>query len=145
MRLSTLIANIRNPPADSMVGYMTRADGRTMRFLPFVTLINLVWLFVWVVMGGAPFKTVILPTLISVPIFVYLHLCANFYSGPNRVRLRYVAGIFLMGYGLAFFNMSALGYLIFGFFLVAYLVTTRQSIIIIVSSIVLFLIQLWLL
>ncbi len=142
MRLSQLIHNIRNPPADSMVGYMTRADGRTMRFLPFVTLINLVWLFVWILMARSPFRTVILPTLISVPIFVYLHLCANFYGGSNRIRLRYVAGIFLLGYILANFNYSALGYLIFGFFMVAYLVSTRQAIIIIITSICLFLIEL---
>jgi two-component system sensor histidine kinase DesK len=144
MRLSTLINNIRNPPPDSMVGYMTRADGRTMRFLPFVTLINLVWLFVWVVMGRQSFVHVILPTIISVPIFVYLHLCANFYGGPNNVRLRYVAGVFLLGYATSVFNYSALGYLIFGFFLVAYLVPTRQAIIVILSSIALFEIQLWL-
>jgi two-component system sensor histidine kinase DesK len=143
MRLSQLIHNIRNPPADSMVGYMTRADGRTMRFLPFVTLINLMWLFVWVVMARSPFVRVILPTLISVPIFVYLHLCANFYGGPNRIRLRYVAGIFLLGYILANFNYSALGYLIFGFFMIAYLVSTRQAIIVIIASICLFLIELW--
>jgi two-component system sensor histidine kinase DesK len=144
MRLSRLIENIRNPPADSMVGYMTRADGRTMRYLPFVTLINLVWLFVWVVMARKSFVHVILPTLISVPMFVYLHLCANFYGGPNHIRLRYVAGVFLLGYVTSYFNYSALGYLIFGFFLVAYLVTTRQAIIVITSSIALFEIQLWL-
>src|SRR5688572_4998315 len=139
MRLSKLIHNIRNPPPDSMVGHMTRADGRTMRFLPFVTLVNLLWLFVWVLMARQPFVRVILPTLISVPIFVYLYLCAHFYSGPNRVRLRYVAGVFLLGYLLGIFNYSALGYLIFGFFLIAYLVPTRPAIIVILASICLYL------
>ncbi len=93
MRLSTLIANIRNPPHESVVGYMTRADGRTMHLLPFVILINLVWLFVWAVLSHQSFVRVILPTLISVPVFVYLHLCVYFYEGPNRIRLSYVAAV----------------------------------------------------
>jgi two-component system sensor histidine kinase DesK len=143
MRIKTLIHNIRNPPPESMVGWMTRSDGRTMRYLPFVVLINLVWIFVWVVLSRQSFVGVILPTLLSAPIFVYLHLCAYFYDGPNPIRLRYVAGVFALGYLLAPFNFSALGYLIFGFFMIAYLVTTRQAIAIIVSSIALFVLQMW--
>jgi two-component system sensor histidine kinase DesK len=127
MRPSKLIANIRNPPHESVVGYMTRADGRVMHMLPFVILINLVWLFVWAVLAHQSFMHVILPTLISVPIYVYLHLCVYFYEGPNNIRLRYVAGVFALGYVLAPFNMSALGYLIFGFFMIVYLIDTRKA------------------
>ncbi len=45
MRPSHLIKNIREPPPDSLVGYMTRADGRVMHTMPFVILFNLAWLF----------------------------------------------------------------------------------------------------
>lgn len=141
MRISTLIQNIRNPPEDSMVGYMQRADGRTMRLLPFVVLINLAWLFVWAVLAKQSFSGVILPTILSVPVFVWLHLCVYFYGGPNSVRLRYVAGVFALGYILAPWNYSSLGYLIFGFFTVAYLVNTWQAALVIVGSITLFMIQ----
>jgi two-component system sensor histidine kinase DesK len=143
MRLSTLIKNIRHPPQDSVVAYMTRADGRTMRYLPFVILINLVWLFVWAILARHSFTDVILPTLLSVPVFVYLHLCVYFYGGPNNVRLRYVAAIFFLAYGLAPFNPSSLAYLIFGFFMIAYLVTVRMSIVVTVVSIGGFVLQLW--
>jgi two-component system sensor histidine kinase DesK len=145
MLISTLIANIRNPPPDSVVGHMTRADGRTMRLLPFAVLINLAWLFVWAVLSRQSFTGVILPTLVSVPVFVYLHLCVYFYGGPNHVRLRYVAGVFAMGYALAPYNFSSLAYLIFGFFMIAYLVTVRTAIVVILGSIAAFVVQMWLL
>jgi two-component system sensor histidine kinase DesK len=145
MRFSTLLHNIRNPPPESVVGYMTRADGRTMRLLPFVILINLAWLFVWAILSRQSFSGVILPTIISVPFFVYLHLCVYFYGGPNSVRLRYVAGVFALAYILAPWNFSSLGYLIFGFFMVAYLVPTWQATLVITGSIALFVLQMWLL
>ena len=72
MRLSQLIRNIKDPPPDSMVGYMTRYEGRFMRRMPFFVLINLAWIFLWPVVSRQPFMTVILPMLISVPVFVYL-------------------------------------------------------------------------
>jgi two-component system sensor histidine kinase DesK len=145
MRLATLIANIRNPPHESVVGYMTRADGRVMHMLPFVILINLVWLFIWAVLSHQSFKHVILPTLISVPIYVYLHLCVYFYDGPNRIRLGYVAAIFALAYILAPFNYSSLGYLIFGFFMIVYLVSTVQASVIIGLSIAAFMVEMWIL
>jgi len=146
MRISTLIANIRNPPPCSVVGYMTSADGRTMRLLPFVILINLAWLFVWAILARQSFSGVILPTILSVPVFVWLHLCVYFYDGANpKVRLFYVAGVFALGFLLAPFNPSSLGYLIFGFFMVAYLTTTWQATGIIVLSICGFVLQLWML
>jgi two-component system sensor histidine kinase DesK len=145
MRLSRLIANIRRPPHESVVGYMTRADGRVMHMLPFVILINLVWLFVWAVLGHQSFTQVILPTLISVPFFVYLHLCVYFYDGPNHVRLRYVAGVFLLAYLLAPWNMSSLGYLIFGFFMIVYLVSTQVASAVIGLSIAAFMVEMWVL
>lgn len=145
MRLSTLIANIRNPPHESVVGYMTRSDGRVMHMLPFVILINLVWLFAWALIARLSFLHVILPTLISVPIYVYLHLCVYFYDGPNRVRLRYVAGVFTLAYLLAPWNMSAMGYLIFGFFMLVYLVSTRTAATFIGVSIAAYVTEMWLL
>jgi two-component system sensor histidine kinase DesK len=143
MRISRLLENIRNPPPESMVGYMTRSDGRPMRFLPFVILVNLAWLFVWAVLARQSFTGVILPTLLSVPVFVYLHLCVYFYDGPNPVRLRYVAGVFALGYLLAPFNFASLGYLIFGFFMIAYLVDIKQAVLTIVASIAAFVAQMW--
>ncbi|HUQ08863.1 MAG TPA: sensor histidine kinase [Steroidobacteraceae bacterium] len=141
MRLSQLIANIRNPPSESVVGYMTRADGRTMHLLPFVILINLIWIFLWPLLARQSFLHVILPTLISVPVFVYLHLCVYFYDGPNAIRLRYVAGVFALAYLLAYWNPSSLGYLIFGFFMVVYLVPLKGSVVVISGSIFLFAVE----
>jgi two-component system sensor histidine kinase DesK len=146
MRLSTLIANIRNPPEHSIVNYMTRADGSTMRLLPFVVLINLAWLFVWAILARQSFSGVILPTLLSVPVFVWLHLCVYFYDGTNpKVRLAYVAGVFALGYALAPWNFSSLGYLIFGFFMVAYLLPVLRAASVILISICGFVVELWLL
>jgi two-component system sensor histidine kinase DesK len=145
MHPRTLIRNIRNPPTDSVVANMTRADGRTMRYLPFVILINLAWLFLWAVLARASFTNVILPTLLSVPVYVYLHLCVYFYGGSHRVRLMYVAGVFTMAYLLAPFNFAALGYLIFGFFMVAYMVPIRQGVKVIFGSIAAFVVEMWLL
>jgi two-component system sensor histidine kinase DesK len=146
MRLSTLIANIRNPPEHSIVNYMTRADGSTMRLLPFVVLINLAWLFVWAILARQSFSGVILPTLLSVPVFVWLHLCVYFYDGSNpKIRLVYVAGVFALGYALAPWNYSSLGYLIFGFFMIAYLVPVTQAATVILLSICGFVVELWLL
>jgi two-component system sensor histidine kinase DesK len=145
MHPRTLIRNIRNPPTDSVVANMTRADGRTMRYLPFVILINLAWLFLWAVLARASFTNVILPTLLSVPVYVYLHLCVYFYGGSHRVRLMYVAGVFTMAYLLAPFNFAALGYLIFGFFMVAYMIPIRQGVKVIFGSIAAFVVEMWLL
>jgi two-component system sensor histidine kinase DesK len=80
-----------------------------------------------------------------VPFFLYLHLCAYFYGGPNEVRLRYIAGVFALGFLLAPFNYSSLGYLIFGFFLLAYCATTRQAVVCIILSIVAFTLEMALL
>lgn len=142
MRLKQLLQNIRNPPPDSMVGHMTRADGRVMRTLPFVMLIHLIWLFLWPILGGAPFKLVILPTLISVVPFLYLHLCTYYYNGPHVIRVRYIGGIYLLAYLLMPFNLSGMGYLIFGFFSLAFTMPTRYTAQAIALSIILFSIEL---
>lgn len=140
-----LLQNIRQPPTESMVGHMTRADGRIMRFLPFVVLVNLVWLFVWAVLARQSFTGVILPTLLTVPVFVYLHLCAYYFDGAQRRRLSYIAGIFALGYVLAPFNFASLGYLIFGFFLLGYAAPTRWASGAIVLSIVAYIFEIWML
>src|SRR4051812_32764441 len=127
MRLKKLLQNIRNPPPDCMVGYMTRSDGRAMRTLPFVLLIHLIWLFLWPVLAGASFNGVILPTLLSVPVFLYLHLSTYFYGGPHSGRVPYIIGIFLLSYLLTPFNLSGMGYLIFGFFTLAFTLPWRIS------------------
>ena len=72
MKLSRLLQSIRDPPPESMVGLMTRADGRVMRHMPFVILFNLAWVFFWPIIADQPFLRVILPTLLSVPLFVKL-------------------------------------------------------------------------
>src|SRR5438045_1396520 len=100
MRPSQLLHNIRHPPADSMVGHMTRADGKVMHTLPFVMLIHLVWVFMWPLLSQASFTHVILPTLLSVFPFVYLYLSTYYYGGPPRKRLRYIFGIFLLAFVL---------------------------------------------
>ncbi|HEU4780249.1 MAG TPA: sensor histidine kinase [Steroidobacteraceae bacterium] len=120
---------------------MTRADGKVLRWMPFVILINLTWLFLWPILARESFPKVILPTLISVPVFLWLHLCVYFYAGPNSVRLRYVAGIFTLGYLLAVFNIAGMGYLIFGFFAFTYLVSMRTAWIVIFATILLFSIE----
>ena len=98
-----------------------------MRNMPFFILINLAWIFMWPVIAGQPFLRVILPTLISVPIFVYLHLCAYFYGGPAERRMRYVVGQFLVGYALAYVNQSSIGYLIFAFYATAFSMPLRHA------------------
>ncbi|MEO8018597.1 MAG: sensor histidine kinase [Pseudomonadota bacterium] len=142
MRLSNLLQNIRQPPPDSTVGRMTRADGKVMRTMPFVILINLVWLFFWALLSHQDFAQVILPTLLTVPVFLWLHLCVYFYGGPNSVRLRYVSGTFALSYALAPFNVAAMGYLIFAFFSFTYLVTMRTAWIVVFGSIVAFAVEL---
>jgi two-component system sensor histidine kinase DesK len=133
-----LIANIREPPATSLVGYMLHYEGRFMRNMPFVILINLGWIWLWPLIAGEPLLTVMLPTLIATLIFVYLHLCAYFYGGPARVRLRYIAGEYLLGYVLAPFNLSGLGFLIFAFFVTAFSMSLRHARFVIFASIALF-------
>ena len=145
MNLKQLARNIRVPPPDSMVGLMTHGNGRAMRFMPFMILFNVTWLFIWIILAQQPFLTVILPTMVSVPVFVYFHLCTYFYGGPRKIRLLYIAGTFSLGYLLAPFNPASLGYLIFGFFSVSFAMPTRLAWRVIALSIVLFVIELMLL
>jgi two-component system sensor histidine kinase DesK len=127
MRLKELLHNIREPPPNSMVGHMIGSDGRVMRSMPLVILFNLAWIFLYPVLAGAPFMRVILPSLVSLPFFVYLHLCTYYYGGPNNIRLWYVAGIFALGLALTYFNLAGVGYLIFGYFSLAFAVPTRVA------------------
>jgi two-component system sensor histidine kinase DesK len=145
MRLKQLLQNIRNPPQDSMVGHMIGADGRVMRNMPFVILFNLAWLFFYPVLAHASFVGVILPTIISVPLFIYLHLCTHYYGGPRSVRLRYITAVFMLGFVLVLFNLAGLGYLIFGFFSVAFTLSTRDACKVIASTIVIYLAEIVLL
>jgi two-component system sensor histidine kinase DesK len=125
MRLKQLLHNMRHPPADCMVGYMTRSDGASMRTVPFVMLIHLIWLFLWPLLQRESFARVILPTLISVIPFLYFHLCTYFYGGPHNRRMRYVAGYFLIAFLVTPFNVSGMGYLIFGFFALCFTLPIR--------------------
>jgi len=142
MYIQQLIRNIREPPADSMVGYITQAEGKAMRTMPFMILFNLAWLFLWIILARQPFLTVILPTIVSVPFFLYLHLCTYFYGGSHGKRLRYIAGVFALGYAVAPFNPAGLGYLIFGFFSLCFTVPTRIAWRLIGVSIALFVAEL---
>jgi len=141
MRLKQLLQNIREPPADSAVAYMSHAGGKSMRSMPFVSLINIVWLFLWAILQRQSFMRVILPTLISVPIFLWLYLSMHFCSGPNFRRLSYVAGIFLLAFVLAPFNMASMGYLIFAFFSFTHLVPMNVGWKVVLGSILLFVIE----
>jgi two-component system sensor histidine kinase DesK len=127
MRLGQLLKNIREPPADSMVGHMSAAHGRVMRSMPFVILFNLAWLFFYPVLANQSFAWVILPTLLSLPVFLYLHLCTYFIQGPNSARLPYIAAVFGLGFVLVPFNLACLGYLIFGYFSAAFAVSARTA------------------
>ena len=127
MRLKQLLENIRERPPDSMVGHMIGGDGRIMRNMPFVILFNLAWVFLYPILAGVSFVHVILPSLISVPLFVYLHLCTYFYGGPAAVRMRYIAGVFLLGFVVTYFNLAGVAYLIFGYFSFAFCVATRVA------------------
>jgi two-component system sensor histidine kinase DesK len=128
-----------------MMGHMIGDHGRTMRFMPFVILINLAWLFLYPLIARVSFLHVILPTLISVPFFVYLHLCSYYYAGPNSGRLKYIAGMFLLGFIVVFFNVAGLGYLIFGYFTLAFCVTTRVAARTIAAIVITYVVQLALL
>jgi two-component system, NarL family, sensor histidine kinase DesK len=141
MRLKQLLQNIREPPPDSMVGLMVSGDGRGMRNMPFVILFNLAWLFFYPVIAHQSFLHVILPTLLTLPLFVYLHLCTYFYGGPGVIRLRYIAAIFLMGFALTPFNLAALGYLIFAFFSAAFTLPTRMAWKVIASVILIYVVE----
>jgi len=138
MRISDLILSIREPPPESLVGYMTHFEGRFMRNMPFVILINLAWIYLWPLLARDPFLTVILPTLIATVIFVYLHLCTYFYGGPSEVRIRYILGEYLVGFALAPFNPSSLGFLIFAFFVTSFSLPMRAARYVIFGSILLF-------
>jgi two-component system sensor histidine kinase DesK len=138
MRISDLIRSIREPPPESLVGYMTHFEGRFMRNMPFVILINLAWIYLWPLLARDPFLTVILPTLIATVIFVYLHLCTYFYGGPSEVRIRYILGEYLVGFALAPFNPSSLGFLIFAFFVTSFSLPMRAARYVIFGSILLF-------
>ena len=141
MRPSRLIRCIREPPEASLVGYMTRFEGRFMRNMPFVILINLAWIWLWPLIARQPFLTVLLPTLIATLAFIYLHLCTYFYGGPADVRLRYIAGEYLIGFLLAPVNLSALGFLIFAFFVTAFSLPTRMARYVIFGSVIVFMIE----
>src|SRR5690242_4971189 len=122
-----LLQVIRDPPPDSLVGLMTRSDGRVMQKMPFVILFNLAWVFFWPVIARQSFMHVILPTLISVPVFVWLHLCTYYTAGGPVVRRRYIASIVALGYVVSYFNLAALGYLIFSFFTAAFSNSVRGA------------------
>ena len=145
MRPSELIRSIREPPATSIVGYMTRYEGRFMRNMPFVILINLAWIWLWPLIANQPFLTVLLPTLIATLAFIYLHLCTYFYGGPGEIRLRYITGEYLIGFLLAPMNLSALGFLIFAFFVTAFSMPLRMARYVIFGSVVIFMVETWLL
>jgi two-component system sensor histidine kinase DesK len=138
MRIPDLIRNIREPPPDSLVGYMTRFEGRFMRNMPFFILINLAWILIWPLIARQSFVEVILPTLIAMVFFVYLHLCAYFYGGPPQVRLRYILGEYLLGFVLAPINLSSLGFLIFAFFVTSFSLPMRYARYVIFGSVLLF-------
>ncbi len=145
MTPTQLINSIKDPPATSMVGYMTRSEGGVLRHMPFVILVNLAWIFCWPLIAHASFVEVILPTLLTLPFFLYLHLCTYFYGGPVSVRVRYIAGVFLLAFVLAPFNIASLGYLIFGFFSIAFSVPVRTGWKVIAAAIALFWVEMFLL
>lgn len=145
MRPSELIRSIREPPPTSIVGYMTRFEGRFMRNMPFVILINLAWIWLWPLIARQPFMTVLLPTLIGTLAFIYLHLCTYFYGGSGERRMRYIAGEYLIGFVLAPINLSALGFLIFAFFVTAFSLPLRLARYVIFGSVIVFMVETWLL
>jgi two-component system sensor histidine kinase DesK len=138
MKITTLFRYIKDPPPESMAWHIIQEHGSSLRKLPFVMLINLLWLFIWPVLAHSPFMTVILPTIISVPVFLYFHLASYHYPGPRRNRVGYVLGAMSMAFVLAPFNFSSMAYLIFGFFSIAYAATPRVALMIVAGSIVLF-------
>ena len=145
MHLKQLIKNIREPPRESMVGHMVGEHGSNLRHMPFVILFNLAWLFLYPVLAHASFWGVIFPTLLTVPVFVYLHLCTYFVEGSGLVRLKYVGAMFALGFLVVFFNVSGIGYIIFAYFSLAFCLPTRVVAKIIAAVVVLFVLQLILL
>ena len=141
-----LLQCIRNPPAHSMVGRMSTQDGgRALRHMPFAMMIHLIWLFLWPLLARASFVEVILPTLLSVPVFIWLYLSTYFSGGSVAVRLGYIAGIFALGLAVAVVNLSSLAYFIFAFFAIVYLLPTRTSVWLIGGSVAVFVVEVFLL
>jgi two-component system sensor histidine kinase DesK len=138
MTPAELLRCIRNPPESSLVGHMTRHDGRAMRAMPFVIMFNLAWVFFWPLIAKEPFLTVILPTLLTVPLFTYLHLSTYFYGGPPRKRFYFVLGVYALGFALAPVNLASLGYIIFAFFTTSFTLHIRHAVITIASAIAVF-------
>ena len=145
MRPSQLIRNIHEPPPESLVGYMTRFEGRFMRNMPFFILINLAWIIIWPIIGRDSFFGVIVPTLISMAVFTYVHLCTYFYGGPAEIRLRYVLCEYLLAFLVAPITLSSLGYLIFAFFVTSFTLPFHMARYVIFGSLALFGIEAWLL
>src|SRR5688572_4803392 len=139
----TLIRYIREPPQGSMAWHIIQEHGDTMARMPFVMLVNLLWLFIWPVLSKASFVGVILPTLISVPVFLYFHLSSYYYPGARESRIRYILGGMSLAYAVAPFNFSASAYLIFGFFTISYAATPRMARYIVFGSISLMAVQLY--
>jgi two-component system, NarL family, sensor histidine kinase DesK len=139
----TLIRYIREPPQGSMAWHIIQEHGDTMARMPFVMLVNLLWLFIWPVLSKASFVEVILPTLISVPVFLYFHLSSYYYPGARESRVRYILGGMSLAYAVAPFNFAASAYLIFGFFTIAYAATPRVARYIVFGSIALMAVQLY--
>jgi two-component system, NarL family, sensor histidine kinase DesK len=133
----TLIRYIREPPQGSMAWHIIQEHGDAMARMPFVMLVNLLWLFIWPVLSKASFVDVILPTLLSVPVFIYFHLGSYYYPGARNVRIRYI-----LGGVVAPFNFASSAYLIFGFFTIAYGATPRMARYIVFGSIALMAAQL---
>ena len=127
---ATQTTNQEHPRAtpDSMVGYMIGGDGRVMRHMPFVILFNLAWLFVYPILAHVSFVHVILPTLISVPLFplpasVHVFLRRAEQRAPAVHRRRIPAGLRVVTISI----WPALAYLIFGYFSFAFVVPTRVA------------------
>lgn len=96
MRLKQLLQNIREPPADSAVAYMSHAGGKSMRSMPFVSLINIVWLFLWAILQRQSFMRVILPTRVGRITLMNDCRCRMAHRNSHTMLIRLTKGMLRM-------------------------------------------------
>ncbi len=136
MALLQLLRDIRNPPADSLVGMMPSGKGFALRWIPFVMLIHLIWMYIWPILAHASFSKVIVPSLLSVPVFLYFYL--QCYYGPLRRLFVHGCALIVLGFAVAPFNYSSGVYLIFAFFAMAYGIPVRKAWMVVAVSTVIY-------
>lgn len=110
------------PHPDSLLGQL-----KSPPYLRWEAIANLAWILALLIgplVGKAALDSWLPPTLISIPLYIYLH--GQVYAGPYRRLPWHASGIALLGLLLWPFNGVAIGYVISAAMCFAYLPTLRQ-------------------